>query len=118
MRARVSAESEPTGRPRPWVAGKGTVSLSTSKRYGLASDRSTSHYLQTPQEMPGHPGVIGQFDGPAIGLRGVGDPPRLGQQICSRRPGWLKPLNCRVTDRVQRAKSRIGAVDLAVDGRR
>src|ERR1700730_3391028 len=115
MRARVSAESAPTGRPRPRPAGKGRALLPTSKRYGIASSWSTGHRLQTPQKILGHRGISGQFDGPSVGVAGLRGPPRLGQQMSPRCPGRLKSLDGRIIDRVQRTKPRVGTVDLAVD---
>jgi len=74
--------------------------------------------LQTPQKILGHRGISGQFDGPSVGVAGLRGPPRLGQQMSPRCPGRLKSLDGRIIDRVQRAKPRVGPVDLAVDGRR
>src|SRR5262245_20926244 len=118
MRALVSAESAAIGRPRPRPMGEGPASLATSKRYGIARTWSTTQRVQTPQRILGYPGIGGQLNRPAIGVGGFRGPPCLGQQMRPRRPGRLKSLDSPVVDRVEGAKPRVGAVDLAVDGRR
>ena len=76
-----------------------------------AARRQTPHPLI---QVGPHRIIGGQLDGPAVGRRGLIDPPRLAEEMAAGDPRGLNPLGRPVRDGVEGVQSRVGPVDFAI----